>query len=93
MGTSAQRQLSISSRSATKVSVAEPLATPGTSAYPWYWPRTQCWGSAGGMARNTSAFLSCVSPALAPAGGSMATRASTCSRWFWTTSLSTPTES
>ena len=42
MGTSAQRQLSISSRSAGKVSVAEPLATPGTSAYPWYWPRTQC---------------------------------------------------
>ena len=36
MGTSAQLQLSISSRSATKVSVAEPLATPGTSAYPWY---------------------------------------------------------
>jgi hypothetical protein len=45
------------------------------------------------MARNTSAFLSCVSSALALTGGSMATRASTCSRWFWTTSRGAPTES
>jgi hypothetical protein len=39
-GTPDQRQLSISSRSAAKVSVCDPGLTPGTDRYPSYCPRT-----------------------------------------------------
>jgi hypothetical protein len=35
-----QRQLSISSRSAAKVSVCDPGLTPGADRYPLYCPRT-----------------------------------------------------
>ena len=39
-GTPAQRQFSIRSSSAANVSVVESAATPSTSRYPSYWPRT-----------------------------------------------------
>ena len=46
-GTPAHRQLSISHRRATNVSVSESWATPGSSRYPMYWPRTTSVGSIG----------------------------------------------
>src|ERR1700722_20210669 len=57
-GTPAQRQLSISQRRATNVSVSESGATPGMSRYPAYWPLTTWVTSSGRIDRKTLFFSS-----------------------------------
>ena len=58
-----------------------------------YWPRTTSSQQRLSVAANTLAFSSCRKSASGPTGGSIASRAMTCSRWFCTTSRSVPTES
>src|ERR1700722_923210 len=57
-GTPAQRQLSISQRSAMNVSVSESRDTPSLQRYPSYWPRTTWDGSMGRRERKTLFFSS-----------------------------------
>ncbi len=85
-GTPAQRHESISNRTATKVSVSECGSTPSASLYDRYWPRTACSGSKARTWRNSLTRSSRNDAASDPAGGSMAMRATICSRWFCTTS-------
>jgi hypothetical protein len=62
---------------------------------PWsYWPRTTSratsWRVGGAIARSTLSFSSRSASAREGAGGSMRTRLSSWSRWFWSTSRAAP---
>ena len=89
-GTPAQRQLSISQRRAMNVSVSEFGATPGSSRYPTYWPRTTWPGSIGRSERKTLSFSSEIARGSSAAGGSIAMNASTWNRWVTTMSRYAP---
>ena len=99
-GTPFQRALSIQARTATNVSTVESGATSSSSRYPGtsrpsttpatYWPRTSSSSENGRTASSSSALRSRTSSGASEAGGSIATNASTWSRWFWTMSRSAP---
>ena len=92
-GTPAQRQLSISQRRATNVSVSESGATPGMSRYPAYWPRTTCVTSSGRIERKTLFFSSLMARDSRAVGGSMAMKPRIWKRWVTTMSLKAPVAS
>ena len=92
-GTPAHRQESMKSLIATKVSVVEPSATPFTSWYPVYWPRTQSEGSTGRMDSKACSCWEWIAAGVALDGGSIESRPMICMMWFWTTSFRAPTRS
>jgi hypothetical protein len=79
--------LSISHFSAMNVSVSESCATPGSSRYPRYCPRTTFAGSIGSIDRKTLFFSSLIALGSSAVGGSIAMNASTWNRWVTTMSL------
>ena len=92
-GTPCHRQLSISTLRATSVSVVEPGATPSSSWYPSYWPRTTLSSSIGRRESKTLLFSSRRALAVSDEGGSMATMPSTWNRWVTTMSRKAPVAS
>jgi hypothetical protein len=79
--------LSIPTLSAMNVSVSESRATPSSSRYPVYWPRTTFAVSMGSMERKTLFFSSLIARGSSAVGGSITTNAITWNRWVTTMSL------
>ncbi len=75
------------------VSVSESLATPASSRYPWYWPRTTFEGLTGSIDRNTLFFSSLMAKGSSAVGGSITTNAITWNKWVTTMSLYAPVSS
>ena len=81
----------------------EPCATPGSSRYAGtsspstqprpYWPRTTLFGPGVCIERSTLTFSLRTESAVKSIGGSIAVRASSCSRWFWKMSRIAPARS
>ena len=93
-GTPAQRQLSMSQRSATNVSVSDSGATPGIVAIALVLARATTWvTSSGRMERKTLFFSSLMATGSRAVGGSMAMKARIWKRWVTTMSLKAPVAS
>mmetsp|Transcript_4718 Transcript_4718/g.13225 ORF Transcript_4718/g.13225 Transcript_4718/m.13225 type:complete len:201 (+) Transcript_4718:273-875(+) len=95
-GTPCQRSVSMWTTTAAKVGVREPAGAPPASAsaaYPAYCPSTQSSARTGRILLMAFTFSSLTSSPSAETGRSMVSSASTCTRWFCSTSLTMPNPS